>query len=195
MDNGTNSTIPFNMEIRDMINKNEYAYIKTVVICVIIILNVVLNSLLNVNSKEYSDVKVAVVCVIITLNVIMNSLVIAVIARYPQLREDRTTLFMFSLSMSDLAAGCTFMPTSAALCSGKFQGVANEYSFHPKIHALTMHWFGFNSIHSLCWLTIVKTISILTPFRVEQLLPRKCCYIIIAMIWIVGCSLATVNFT
>ena len=166
IDNGTNYTIPFNMEIRDMIHKNEYAYIKTGVICVIIILNVVL-----------------------------NSLVIAVIARYPQLREDRTTLFMFSLSMSDLAAGCTFMPISAALCSGKFQGVANEYSFHPKIHALTMHWFGFNSIHSLCWLTIFKTISILTPFRVEQLLSRKRCYIIFEMIWIVGCSLATVNFT
>ena len=89
MDNNTNSSISFKYKFLDMMNRNEYSYIKTPVICVIII-----------------------------LNVIMNSLVIAVIARYPQLREDRTTLFMFSLSVSDLAVGCTFMPITAALCSG-----------------------------------------------------------------------------
>ena len=48
--------------------------------------------------NELSDVKSAVICVIIVLNVILNSLVIAVIIRYPQLREDRTILFMFSLA-------------------------------------------------------------------------------------------------
>ena len=87
MDNGTHSTIPFNNEFRGVMN-----------------------------TKGYPGVKVALICVKIILNVIMNSLVIVVIARYPQLREDRTSLFMFSLSVSDLAAWCTFMPISAALC-------------------------------------------------------------------------------
>ena len=104
----------------------------------------------------------------IILNVTMNSLVFTVSARCPQLREDRKRLFMVPLSMSDLAAGCTFMPISAAMCSGKVQGVADEYSFNPKVHALTMNWFGFNSIHSLYWLTIYKTISILMLFRNGQ---------------------------
>jgi len=87
------------------------------------------------------------------------------------------------------------MPISAALCSGKVQGVADEYSFNPKVHALTMNWFGFNSIHSLYWLTIYKTISILMLFRNGQLFTPKCFYIIFGIIWIVGCSLATLNIT
>ena len=49
------------------------------------------------NTNEHSNIQSALACVIIVLNVIMNSLVIAVVARYPQLREDRTTLFMFLL--------------------------------------------------------------------------------------------------
>ena len=148
----------------------------------------------NVTSKEYSDIKVAVVCVIIILNVIMNSLVIAVIARYPQLREDRTTLFMFSLSVSDLAAGCTFMPISAALCSRATPEVADMVSLLPKIHAFTMWWFGSNSMHSLCWLTLSKMVVILKPLRVEQLLTHKRCYIFIGVNWIIGGLLAVVNF-
>ena len=149
-------------------------------------------------NKEYvrilnaNDTKLAVICVIIVLNVIMNSLVIAVIARYPQLREDRTSLFMFSLSVSDLAAGCTFMPISAALCSRATPGVADMVGLLPKIHIFTMWWFGFNSMYSLCWLTISKTIVILKPLKVEQFLTRKCCYVIIGMNWIIGCLLALV---
>ena len=138
MDNGSHSVIPFNKEFCDIIKWN-----------------------------ELSDVKSAVICVIIVLNVILNSLVIAVIIRYPQLREDRTTLFMFSLSVSDLAAGCTFMPISAVLCSGKLQGVIDDVGFLQKAHAFAMWWFGYNSIHSLCWLTISKAIVILIPFKVD----------------------------
>ena len=149
----------------------------------------------NVTSTEYSDVKVAVVCVIIVLNVIMNSLVIAVIARYPQLREDRTTLFMFSLSVSDLAAGCTFMPISAALCSRATPGVLDMFGLLPEIHAFTMLWFGFNSMYSLCWLTISKAIVILNPFKVEQRLSHKRCYFIIGTYWVIGFLLAMVNAT
>ena len=165
MDNDTNSSISFKQEFRGMMNPDEYSFIKTAVICVIII-----------------------------LNVIMNSLVIAVIARYPQLREDRTTLFMFSLSVSDLAAGCTFMPISAALCSGATPEVADMDGLLPKVYLFMIWWFGFNSMYCLCWLTISKMIVIRNPFKVEQLLTRKCCYVIIGMNWIIGCVLAIVSF-
>ena len=125
MDNSTNSTILFSNEFSDIMN-----------------------------TKDYAGVKSTVISVIIILNIITNSLVIAVIARYPQLREDRTTLFMFSLSVSDLAAGCTFMPISAALCSRATPEVAEMVGLLPKTHAYMMWWFAFNSMHSLCWLTI-----------------------------------------
>ena len=147
------------------------------------------------NINEYSYIKTTVICVIIILNVIMNSLVIAVIARYPQLREDRTTLFMFSLSVSDLAAGCTFRPISAALCYSATPEVADMVGLLPEIHAFMMWWFGFNSIYSLCWLIISKVIVILNPFKVERFFTHKCCYFIIGMNWIIGCVLALGNFT
>ena len=165
MDNDTNSTNSFKQEFHDMMNMIEYSYIKTAVICIIII-----------------------------LNVIMNSLVIAVIARYPQLREDRTTLFMFSLSVSDLAAGCTFMLISAALCSRATPEVADMVGLLPKVHAFMTWWFGFTSMYSLCWLTISKVIAITKPFKVEQLLSHKRCYFIIGLNWIIGCVLAALNF-
>ena len=121
MGNTSHSTIPFNKEVSDMVKRN-----------------------------NLSDVRSAVICVIIILNVIMNSLVIAVISRYPQLREDRPTIFMFSLSVSDLAAGCTFMPTSAAPCSGKMQRICDDVAFLQKVHAFAMCLFGYKHIHGMC---------------------------------------------
>ena len=146
------------------------------------------------NTVEFFDIKPAVISAIFVFNVITNSLVIAVIARYPQLRDDHTTLFTFSLSVSDLAAGCTFMPTSAALCSRATPGVAETTGILPKIHAFTMWWFGFNSMHSLCWLTISKTIVILKPLRYQILLTRKRCYVIIVLQWIIGGVFASAIF-
>ena len=166
MDNSTNSAILFDNEFSDIMN-----------------------------TKDYAGVKSTVISVIIILNIITNSLVIAVIARYPQLREDRTTFFMFSLSVSDLAAGCTFMPISVALCSRATPEVAEMVGLLPKIHACMMWWFAFNSMHSLCWLTISKAIAILNPFKVEQLLSHKRCYFIIGVFWVIGCVLATINVT
>ena len=145
-------------------------------------------------TSNFYDAKPAVISAIIVMNVIMNSLVITVIARYPELREDSTTLFMLSLSVSDLAAGCTFMPISAALCSRAIPDVADMHEGLPNLHAFMMWWLGFNSMHSLCWLNISKTIAILKPLRCEHLLTHRCCYIIIAINWIVGCVLASVNF-
>ena len=147
------------------------------------------------NMKEYSYIKTTVICIVIILNVIMNSFVIAVIARYPPLREDRTTLFKFSLAVSDLAAGCTFMPISAALCSRATPGIADRVGLLPEIHAYMVWWFAFNSMYSLCWLTISKVIVIVNPFKVERFLTHKYCYFIIAMTWVIGCLLSLGNFT
>ena len=138
-DNIANLTMPFNKEFLDLIN-----------------------------THEHSNTQSAVISIIIILNVIMNSLVIAVIARYPQLREDRATLFMFSLSVSDLAAGCTFMPISAALCSKATTGIADIVGLLREIYAFMMWSFGFNSMYSLCWLILPKAIVILNPFKVER---------------------------
>ena len=138
--------------------------------------------------------KPTVISAVIIMNMIVNTLVIAVIARYPQLREDRTTLFMFSLSVSDLAAGCTFMPISAALCSSATAGIADMLTFLPKFYTFLTWWLGFNSMYSLCWLTVSKAIAILNPLRSEQLLTRSRCYVIIALTWVFGCLLATANF-
>ena len=144
-------------------------------------------------TNNFYNAKPTVIGAIIVVNVMMNSLVITVIARYPELREDSTTLFMLSLSVSDLAAGCTFMPISAALCSRATPGVAHVHEGLPNLHAFMMWWLGFNSMHSLCWLNISKTIAILKPLRCG-ILTHRCCYIIIAITWIVGCVLASVNF-
>ena len=166
MDNATNLTMSVNEDVSDMMNTN-----------------------------EQSNIKFAVFCVIIILNVIMNSLVIAVIARYPKLREDRPTIFMFSLSLSDLAAGCTYMPINAALCYGTSPGVADIAGLFPNVQVFALWWFSFNSMHSLCWLTISKAILIMKPFKAEQLLTRKRCYVIIAITWTVGFLLAAINFS
>ena len=145
------------------------------------------------NTTTFRDVKPSFISGIIVMNVIMNSLVITVIARYPELREDRTTLFMLSLSVSDLAAGCTFMPISAALCSSATPLVVEMTGILPKLHAFTMSWFGFNSMYSLFWLTISKAIVVLKPFRFERLLTHRFCRVTILLTWIIGGLLATTN--
>ncbi|KAK2192032.1 hypothetical protein NP493_40g04007 [Ridgeia piscesae] len=104
--------------------------------------------------SEYDNIKSTVITSVIVLNITLNGLAIAVIARYPQLREDRTTLFMFSLAMSDLANGCTAMPISAALCSSATPNVRHETNFLPRINAVFSLWFSVTSMHSLCYLTL-----------------------------------------
>ena len=141
-----------------------------------------------------NDVKTAIISAVIILNIITNCLVIAVIARNSELREDRTTLFMCSLSLSDLAAGCTVMPISAAVCSDASPSV-KHMTILPDLHMFFMWWFSFNSLHSLCWLTVCKMVSVLKPFRYEQLFTRNRCYGIIVFNWVVGAALAATKFT
>ena len=142
-------------------------------------------------ANEYSDVKTAVISIVIVMNVIANSLVIA---KYAQLREDRTTLFMFSLSVSDLAAGCTLMPINAAVCSGATTNIVSKLAYLPNFQTFFAWWFGMTSMYSLCWLTVSKTIFILNPLRTQQLLPRRRCYIIIGLIWTICGLYSTCTF-
>ena len=52
------------------------------------------------DAYEFSIVKTVIISAVIVLNISMNCLVIAVIARYPAMREDRTTMFVVGLSIS-----------------------------------------------------------------------------------------------
>ena len=124
--------------------------------------------------------KSAILGILTILNVITNSVVVAVIARYPQLRDDRMTLFMFSLSASDLAFGCTFMPISAASC------VAVTLQSLPELHFFFLNWFVSSSTFSLCGVMVSKTVAILRPLRCSQLLTTNRCYVAIVCGWVSG---------
>ena len=135
-------------------------------------------------------VKPATISAIIITNIVLNSTVIAVILRYPQLREDRTTLFMFSLTLSDLASGCTTMPISAAVCSKATPQVRYLVPVLPMVQEICSSWFAFVSLHSLCWVTVCKMVAITKPLRYEQLLTRNRCYAIIIVTWFIGALFA-----
>ena len=143
----------------------------------------------------FNHVKPVVISVVIVLSIATNALVIIVIARYPALRQDRTTLFIFSLCMSDLACGCTSMPISAALCSSATPNVGTLIGYLPEIQRFFIWWFAFISLHSLCWVALSKLIAIASPFRYDLLLTRNRCYGIIIFNWVIGAALAASKFT
>ena len=146
--------------------------------------------IIDMDASDFDDIKILTISVVIIMNITLNVLVIAVIVRYPQLREDRTTLFVFSLTLSDLANGCTAMPISAVLCYNTTTNVRNMILYLPKIHAILSSWFIVNSMHSLCWVTVCKMVAITKPLRYEQILTRNRCYVIICGIWLTGALLA-----
>ena len=150
-----------------------------------------LNGHFKMDIGNFDDIKTVVISIVIILNITLNVIVIAVIVRNPQLREDRTTLFMLSLSLSDLANGCTAMPISAAVCSKATPNVRNMVQYLPKINEICSVWFNFNSMHSLCWVTVCKMVAVTKPLQYEQVLTRDRCYIIIAGIWLFGALIAT----
>ena len=138
------------------------------------------------DGANFDDVRPSIISAVIVLNILMNGIVIAVLFRYPQLREDRTTMFILSLTLSDLANGCTVMPISAAMCSRFTPAVRDMTPFLPKLHAMCSVWFVVTSLHSLCWVTVYKMVAITRPFRCEQILSRKRCYVVIIVLWVVG---------
>ena len=130
--------------------------------------------------------KTAVISAVIILNITLNVIVIAVIVKYPELREDRTTLFMLSLTISDLANGCTTIPIGAAVCSDATPNARNMTRYLPKIMMVCYVWFNFCSMHSICWVTVYKMIAITKPLRCEQILTRPRCYYITCYNWLIG---------
>ena len=146
------------------------------------------------NVVEYNDARPAIIGAQIILNLTVNTCVIAVLTRYPQLREDRTALFILSQTVADLANGCVAMPVCAAICSRVTSSILHETRYLPKINVLAFWWFGIVSLYSLCWMTMSKAIAIIMPFRSDQILSRRRCHIIITMTWVIGFILAAVNF-
>ena len=142
---------------------------------------------------DYNDAKPAIIGAETVLSLTVNSLVIAVIARYPEIRKDRTALFMLSISVADLATGCTVMPLAAAVCSRATPSIRDELQYLPKLFGMALWWFGFVSVYCLCWMTMTKAVTIIAPFRAEKWLSHKRCQIIIATTWIVGFLLSTLN--
>ena len=141
---------------------------------------------IDMNQTVFDDFKPVIISAVIVMNITLNGLLVAVIAKYPQLREDRTTLFIVSLTLSDLANGCTTMPISAAVCSNATPNVLSVLPYIPRVLQVCSVWFSFISVHSLCWVTVCKMIAITKPFRYEQLLTRNRCYLIITCIWLTG---------
>ena len=146
-------------------------------------------SIFDMTVSDVGDIKTVVISVVIITNITLNLLVVAVIARYPLLRVDRTALFMLSLTLSDLANGLTAMPLSAAVCSQATPNVRNMTEYLPKIHAYFSPWFGITSMHSLSWMTVYKMVAITNPLRCEQLLTRRRCYLLICSLWLTGAVL------
>ena len=142
------------------------------------------------DSRDVHVIKTLVISAVIIVNMILNSLVIAVIARNPQLRDDRTALFVFSLALSDLALGCTVMPISAALCSNASPEVRDMITYLPAIQRLCFLWFFLTSSYSLGGLTMCKMFSLLYPLRYEQFVTCSRCYAFLAFIWLIGVVLA-----
>ena len=135
--------------------------------------------------------KTVVISAVIILNITINLIVIAVIVKHPQLREDRMTLFMLSLTISDLGTGCTSLPIIAAVCSDATPNARNMTYYLPKIMMVCYMLFNVSSIHSLCWVTVYTMIAITKPLRCEQILTRnRCCYMI-CYNWLVGAVFAS----
>ena len=134
--------------------------------------------------------KTSVISLVTVVDILVNSLVAIVIIRHPQLREDRSTLFMLSLTVSDLFNGFTTMPLSAYFCMSHTVNVG----FILKMHRFFSRLYGMVSLYSLCWVTLSKMVAILMPFRYEQLLSTKRCYVIIVCLWIFGIVLTAIGF-
>ena len=143
------------------------------------------------DANNCDDIKTVIIGVVIAVNITLNVTVLAVFLKYPEIREDRSTLFMLSLTISDLANGCSAMPIGAAVCSCATPEVQLMTSYLPRIQQLTMVWFTINSMHSLCWMTVCKMLAITQPFRYEQLLTLNRCCVIVGCTWLTGGLLAT----
>jgi len=135
---------------------------------------------------DSTDIKTGVISVITVCNIVANSLLIAVFLKYAELRGDCTALFILSLSVSDLATGLIVLPLNAAVCSSATPSVQHMTQYIPKINMICFSCSGFVSMHSQAWVALSKMVAILKPLTHEQLLSRTRCYGIMTCIWIAG---------
>ena len=138
------------------------------------------------DSVEVNEVKTGIISTIVVLSIIMNCLLITVLVKYAELREDRSALFMLSLSLADLGNGLVF-PIGAAVCCSATPTVQHMTQYLNMI----LNWlFVAVSQHSQAWVALYKMTAVLRPLRYEQLLTKHRCYTIIVCIWVVSAALA-----
>ena len=143
--------------------------------------------------ETVSAVKVAFIGVNIVANIVLNSIVIAVIARTPRLREDRTTLFVLSLASSDLAIGLSVMPISVVMCSWPGSLLGDGY-YIPAIHGFFTIWLSMTSTHNVCWISLCKMIAVIHPLRYVTLVTDRRCHVLIVANWTFNLVLSLIVF-
>ena len=145
-------------------------------------------------NTTHTTIKATYIGTLSILDIATNAIVISVIAKYPQLREDRTNLFMLSLMVADILYGTLAMPVSAVLCSGAGQAVLAAMPYLPNVHILLSRCVVIVSTNSLSWVTLCKMIAITKPFIYERYLNSTRCYIIITGFWSIGLFLGLACF-
>ena len=126
-----------------------------------------------------SSVQVSCLSLCAVANIVLNSLVMIVIARTPTLREDRTTLFVFSLAASDLAFGVGIMTTSTVLCS--HPGIRSDALV--SILGIVAAWLTLTSLYNLCSVSVCKMVVVVYPLRCTTLVTERRCYFVIFVNW------------
>ena len=143
------------------------------------------------NMDEADHWKTVIIISVFVLNVAMNSTVISVFAKYSEMRDNPTHMFMFSLSCADLVLGITVLPISATLCSSA--SIAKEAeSYLIVIQFAGLRLCLFASLLSLCFVTVSKMVAITRPLHCDRIFTKTRVYVIIALIWAIGAVLAIV---
>ena len=121
-------------------------------------------------------------------NISINSLVLAVIATTPSLREDPTTLLVFSLIASDVVYGACVIGGSATICSLPEPPTATFKSVFASV-AIRLNVATF---YNICCISLCKMIAIAHQLRnYLALVTEHRWYIVIAINWTVSLVLAT----
>ena len=136
---------------------------------------------------DINSVKVTVVSLSAAANIVLNSLVIAVIVKTAKLREDRTTLFVFSLAVSGLAFGICCTVSSAIFCSRPEMTNADGFA---SIYMALAAWFTVASLYNLCCISVCKMVAVVYPLRYLVVVTERRCDFVIFFNWIVSASFA-----
>ena len=134
----------------------------------------------NVNMAGTNVAKVTIVSFSAATNIALNCLLIVVIARTPTLRDDRTTLFVFSLVSSDLAFGCSVMVSSAIVCSRPDIRVGN----FAYVFAVVGCWLNVTSLYNLCCVSVCKMVAVINPLRYLTVVTERRCHVVIVFNWV-----------